>query len=65
MNQRENSFMYFYEIADMLGLSTQTFRKIIKKHPKEDIRKLASKKGTGTYFYTNEEIKLILSEFEK
>jgi hypothetical protein len=55
--------MYFCELAYTMGLSPQTLRKKIKTHPDLEINKLASKRGTGTYFYTNDEIKLLFSTF--
>lgn len=54
--------MYLYEIAAIFSLSPQTFRKVLKSHSNPKIRELGSKKGTGSYFYTETEIKLILSE---
>ena len=60
---KTRDFMYFCELAYAMGISPQTLRKKIKSHPNKSVSKLASKKGTGTYFYTNDEIKLLFTTF--
>ena len=55
--------MFFYEIADMFGISAKTLKKKIIEHPNPEINKLCGKKGSGSYFYTNKEIQLLIKEF--
>jgi DeoR/GlpR family transcriptional regulator of sugar metabolism len=61
--RQQNDFMYFKELAVAFGISPQTLRKKIKAHSDKNISKFASKRGTGTYFYTKEEIKLLFYTF--
>lgn len=65
MNPQSNSFMYFYEIAAIFGVSEKTFRKLLKAHSNPEIQKLGNKRGSGSYFYKEDEIQLILSEIKK
>ena len=58
----ESNFMYFKELAAIFGVSTQTFRKMIKSNT--NTSKLGSKRGTGTYFYNKEEIALLFNNFK-
>ena len=60
----KDNFMYFKELADIFNVSTKTLRKMIKTHPNENISKLASKRGTGTYFYNKNEINLLFTNFK-
>ena len=61
----EVDFMYFKELAAVFGVSTNTLRKMIKANPNENVQKLGSKRGTGTYFYNKEEIYLLFNTFKK
>ena len=60
---KKRDFMYFKELAACLAISPATLRKKIKAHSDSEVSKLASKKGTGTYFYSKDEIKLLFGVF--
>ena len=64
MKPINNSFMFFYEIANMFGISAKTLKKKISEHANPEINKLNGKKGSGSYFYNNEEIQLLIKEFK-
>jgi hypothetical protein len=55
--------MLFKEIAQILNLSERTLRKLIKLSVNAEIKQLAFKRGTGTYFYTGKEVQLIMKNF--
>ena len=60
---KKDKFMYFYEIAEIYGVSTKTLRKRIEAHPDKNVSILKTKRGTGTYFYTKAEAEILLSAF--
>lgn len=50
------------EIAAMFGWCAATLTKWLKSMP--ELAPLAKKKGTGTYLYTEKEIKLIIEKYK-
>ena len=62
---KTDKFLYFHEIASICGVSAKTLRKMIKAHSNKDISALETKRGTGTYFYTKNEVEILLTAFSK
>jgi len=52
--------MLFKEIAQMLNVTEYTLRQLLKTSKNEDFRNFASKKGTGSYYYTGIEVDFII-----
>jgi len=55
--------MLFKEIAAMLNVSEHTLRRLVQLSENEEIQKIVSKKGTGTYFYRGYEVQLFMNLF--
>ena len=57
--------MLFKELAALFYVSENTLRKWIKSSKNEDVRVFGAKRGTGTFFYSEKEVEILLKEFKK